>query len=161
MNAACDVVLLFSGGDTAVTPSAAPLSTKLPPMPARFAMTDPKAGGVGNAEWLRWLGHVGRNVRNLEPFSVALEDMPELTFQDAGARFHITTYNHIVQWTGRAFEFEKGDLGTGYLQEFTSAPTSDGWASCDGSETTVLTVGTTLGTDTVTTPIQSGFYLRR
>lgn len=73
---------------------------------------------------------------------------------DAGLVVFVTTFAHLVFWDGAAWQFLGADQ-PGQFGEWAAAP-SIGWALCDGSATTFLTVGATLGTSAFTTPNRAG-----
>ena len=70
-----------------------------------------------------------------------------LTTADAKLLFEVTDYDHVLQWTGSAWTWGPGELGSGYVQAFGRAPNSAGasaWQVCDGSTVAVLNAdGTT------------------
>lgn len=71
-----------------------------------------------------------------------------------------TTLGHLLRWTGAVWEFAPGDPGNGYFEHYAIAPQSVGWALCDGSATSYLTIGATLTVTAITPPNMSGFYLK-
>jgi len=138
-----------------------PLSLTLGELPARIPVIQPGTDGIMNQEWIQNLGLYERQFRLLRPTPITVDAAPTLTFKDAGNICHVATYNHLIQWTGEAWGWAPGDLGSGYYQTFAAAPTGDGWAVCDGSTTTILTIGVALGTQSVVTPNTANLYLRR
>jgi len=91
-----------------------------------------------------------------------------LTDNDAGYRYHVTTYNHILEWINSAsgWRFATGDYQGGYIQGFAIAPASGtGWQIADGSvnPVAVMTLSGTPsipGTTNVTLPDQRNYYLK-
>ena len=53
----------------------------------------------------------------------------KLTAQASGVLVYISDYNHVLQWSGSAWDWGPGDLGSGYLQAFDVDPTGVGVAS--------------------------------
>lgn len=84
---------------------------------------------------------------------VSLATVPtDLGTDDAGVRVHLSTYHHLLRWTGTAWDWADGDLGNGFYQEFHSAPPTEGWdLSTVAVDTTRLVLGATLTTESVRT----------
>lgn len=55
---------------------------------------------------------------------------------DFGLNYDVSDYDHMLLWTGGAFQWGHGEVGSGFYAMFESAPSSTGtnaWAICDGS----------------------------
>lgn len=55
---------------------------------------------------------------------------------DQGYLFWVSDYSHLLQWTGSAWQWAPGDVGSGFYQLFEAAPAGYGataWQVCDGS----------------------------
>jgi len=146
------------------TPSLSTLSVTIEPFPSRIPAVQPgmpMSTAALNQSHIQWFTKLGTQFDNWRPTPITVDTAPTLTVQDAAAVYLVTTHNHLVQWTGYEWVFYGGDTGSGYYQSFAVAPTGEGWAVCDGSTTTILTVGATLGAQSVVTPITADLYLRR
>lgn len=85
--------------------------------------------------------------------------------KDAGMLVYVTDFGHLVRWMGTTWQWagEQSQI----IGDFNVAPTPLLWAVCDGATpTTVMTVGSGLGFQTVTPPNLAGSvlahkYLRR
>ena len=75
---------------------------------------------------------------------------------DTGLLVNVTDYAHVLQWSGSAFGWGPGELGSGYFQDFAVAPTGNGWHACDGSAVHYLTATGALSSGTVTLPNTAG-----
>lgn len=76
-----------------------------------------------------------------------------LTTNDVGYLFEVTDYDHVLQWTGSAWTWGPGEVGSGFIAFYVAAPSSIGanaWQVCDGS--TVARLNATGGTTNVTVP---------
>lgn len=83
-----------------------------------------------------------------------------LTNKSAGVQIWVPApYNHILRWDGSAWTFGPGDGGSGFLANFLTPPTADGWAACDGSTVDFLLTDGTLGTQAL--PTTADLYFRR
>jgi hypothetical protein len=78
-----------------------------------------------------------------------------LTVGDAGYVAEATDTVHLVTWNGTAFVPLDGDE-SGRIEFFAVAPSSAGWALCDGTATTLLQFGATLTLVAFTTPNLAG-----
>lgn len=57
-----------------------------------------------------------------------------LTANDAGKIVWVTDYNHLLRWSGSAWAFAPGDIGSNYYVDgFAAAPNSVGWHLADGT----------------------------
>lgn len=97
----------------------------------------------------------------LGQLSGTLAEQPTgLTTENDGLLYFVTDYGHLVRWNGSTlqWQFAPGDNGPGEITGFAFAPLapSSWWQLCDGSATTYLTVGGTLGTGNFTTPNLTG-----
>lgn len=81
---------------------------------------------------------------------------------DGGVRVEITDYDHILQWTGAAWTWGPGEVGSGYYQLFETTPNSIGantWQICDGSTVARLNAdGTT--TNVAVPDVSTAAYLK-
>lgn len=68
----------------------------------------------------------------------------DLTVNDVGFLLAVVDYNHVLRWTGTAWEFAPGDGGNGFFRDFAIAPQEAGWLACNGQEATYLKIGTSL-----------------
>ena len=61
---------------------------------------------------------------------------PALGVNDANLLLEVTDYDHVIQWTGAAWTWGPGEIGSGYYQLYEDAPNSIGanaWALCNGA----------------------------
>lgn len=79
-----------------------------------------------------------------------LAAQPTLALADAGFVGFVTDFAHLVMWTGAAWIF-LDDCG-GSFKDFALPPQGNGWQLCDGSATSILTVGATLTAPAFNTP---------
>ncbi len=49
-----------------------------------------------------------------------------------GSLVEVTDYQHVLRWTGSAYEWGPGESGSGMIQFFDAAPTGVGWKLIDG-----------------------------
>ena len=81
---------------------------------------------------------------------------------DALLVFEVTDYDHILQWTGSAWTWGPGEVGSGFYQLFETTPSSIGalsWQICDGSTVARLNADGT--TTNVTVPdVTTAAYLK-
>lgn len=86
----------------------------------------------------------------------------DLSTNDAGFLFEVTNYDHILQWTGSAWTWGPGEVGSGYYILYEAAPNSVGassWQICDGSTVARLNADGT--TTNVTVPdVSTAVYLK-
>lgn len=74
---------------------------------------------------------------------------------DNGMLVYVTDFAHLLQWNGTAFGYADGDM-PGRIQGFlVDPPNNNGWAFCDGSNTTYLQANGTVSGN-VTLPNFSG-----
>lgn len=72
-----------------------------------------------------------------------------LTTNDALFIAYVTDYAHQLQWSGTAWAWAPGDLGSGAMQLFEVDPTGAGWHLYDGSAVSYLKSDGTLGSTTL------------
>lgn len=84
--------------------------------------------------------------------------LPALGAGDAGYLAWVTDYNHLLYWSGAAWQWGPGENGSGYIQFFAIAP-GTGWALVNGSAITYLKPD---GTTATVTPgsMADGRYVR-
>lgn len=155
-------LLLMMAGARVATPPTVAVEALLPalgPIPAQTPIVGP--GGLAADDWIRQLGEMNVTLDLLRPVSIDVDTPMQLSHADAGDVYHVKVFNHLVQWTGTAWQFAPADQGNGWVQFFSVPPSTDGWAPCDGTSTTILTVGATLGEQTVVTPVITSAWLRR
>ena len=80
-------------------------------------------------------------------------NQPVVTASEAGLIYYVTDFAHMVRWDGTTWAFMDG--GNNFFADF-SAPPGTGWALANGTIVTFLTVGATLGTNTLTLPNLNG-----
>jgi hypothetical protein len=64
---------------------------------------------------------------------------------NAGLLVWVTDYNHVLEWTGSAYQWGPGENGSAYFQGFAVAPTGNGWHVCNGAFVNYLKSDGTLG----------------
>src|SRR3990167_9189177 len=76
--------------------------------------------------------------------------------------FEVSDYDHILEWTGAAWTWGPGEVGSGYYQLFEAAPNSIGasaWQICDGTAVDRLNADGTV--TNITTPnLGTAAYLK-
>ena len=81
---------------------------------------------------------------------------------DTGLLFEVTDYDHVLQWTGAAWTWGPGEIGSGYYQLYEDAPNTIGvsaWQICDGTAVDRLNADGTV--TNVTTPnLTTAAYLK-
>lgn len=83
-----------------------------------------------------------------------------LTVDNTGYTARVTTYEHLVYWTGTAWDWLDGDRPGRF--ELRAVAPGTGFQLCDGTATTYLAVGATLTEPAFTTPNPSdGTFLKR
>lgn len=95
------------------------------------------------------------NTGNMEvTYVVGIANLPTtLNTGDTNKLYFVTDYNHLFRWTGSAWTWGPGELGSGYYQFFEDAPAGFGslaWQLCDG--TTVARTNAVGTTTNVTVP---------
>lgn len=83
----------------------------------------------------------------------------DLGAADAGFLVNVADYGHLLQWTGSIWEWGPGELGSGFIQSFLSAPSGNGWRLCDGSMVHRLNSNGTL-TAVMLPNVGTGTYLK-
>lgn len=117
---------------------------------ALFYETDRTVVYRVNAAGTAWVYAAGE-------MAAAFASVPaDLGADDAGFLLQITDYGHRAKWSGTAWGFAPGDPGNAYFADFAVAPSVPGWALCDGSATTYLTMGATITATAFTTPNLAG-----
>jgi hypothetical protein len=85
-----------------------------------------------------------------------------LSTEDVGFLVWLSDYNHVVRWTGTAWQFAIGDAGNGY---FVAVPAGVvlgvGWHLCDGSTVPSVVLGATITTANVVLPTVANQYYRQ
>lgn len=100
---------------------------------------------AGTKEWHYRLG----------TYSNTLANIPTLAAADTNFLFNVTDYAHVLKWSGSAWGWGPGEIGSGYYGFWESAPTSNGWQVCDGTAVNRLNADgtvTNVTTPNVTTP---------
>ena len=105
--------------------------------------------------------HSWRYVAGIYRVSTIADAPADLTLGDADFRMHVASSNHILRWTGTAWEFAPEDDGNGYYVSFGIAPPVTGWVVCDGNATTYLLPGVSLTEVSFTLPTVANQYFRR
>lgn len=77
---------------------------------------------------------------------------------DMGFLVNVTDFSHILQWSGSAWQWGPGELGSNYFAVAPSAPTGGTWQLCDGTATTYLKSDGTTGS--YTTKNLTGHYFK-
>lgn len=78
---------------------------------------------------------------------------------DQGTLVYVSDYAHQLIWTGTAFTWAPGELGSGFVVEFPDTPSpATGWQACDGSTVNKLNADGTISS--VTVPNEAGKYYR-
>lgn len=122
--------------------------------PALYFETDAGSTLVYRSDGTAWIYIAGiyqRTQAQLAAFAAGLGT------NDTGLLVEVTDYDHVLQWTGSAWTWGPGEIGSGYYQLYEAAPNSIGanaWALCDGSTVARLNAdGTTtnITLDDVTT----------
>jgi hypothetical protein len=85
--------------------------------------------------------------------------LPVLGKFDAGYQYGVLDYNHLLQWSGIAWNFAPGDSGSGYMQLFEIDPTVAGWALYSGQAVNYLKSDGTLGIVTLPDLLASTVFL--
>lgn len=101
-------------------------------------------------------------------FEAPLASQPmDLGPVDAGFVMSVTDYGDVVVWDGSAWGFAPGVVQPGVMFDVSvttpslPAPVAPAWTPLDGTGTTVLTVGVTLGTLPVIKNTVANRYLKR
>lgn len=100
--------------------------------------------------WQSFFAYLARST----PGAITVATQPALAASDAGRAAYVSDTKHFVVWNGTAWEFT-GDAA-GRYEDFASAPDLSAYALCDGSGTTLLTVGATLTLAAFVTPNLAG-----
>ena len=79
---------------------------------------------------------------------------------NAGLLVWVTDYNHVLEWTGSAYQWGPGENGSAFFQGFAVAPTGNGWHACDGSFVNYLKSDGTLGGSTLPDTAGSAAYMK-
>lgn len=138
---------------------------KLPIPPMRDVFIGPKGGRNTDTNtgitfpWVRWfqqliqvLNEFVASITGNTLISASQATLAGLGLgpENAGQQVWVTDFNHVLFWNGTGFEWGPGENGSGYIEPFLSAPSSNGWQLCDGSITTRLNADGT--TSVVTVP---------
>lgn len=120
--------------------------------------------GMSSDEMDRYLRDLTTVIRSIDYTQMDQANIAKFTTQlgrqDTGVLIWVPTFNHILRWTGVAWQFAPGDTGSGYVATFFfDPPNADGWALCDGSNVTFLKSDGTTGTALL--PNTPGLYFRR
>ncbi len=93
-------------------------------------------------------------------FRDTLSALPSLSTADAGLLVEVTDYDHVLRWSGSAFEWGTGNPSpSGIYGLFETAPTTAGWQICDGSTVARLNAdGTT--TNVAVPDVTTARYLK-
>lgn len=125
-----------------------------PPIPSPFSAGD-NVTGVSLA-WKQWFQSLVTsiqaalaNISSQAISPVTSTTLPTLNMSDAGFLVVVTDFNHVLQWTGTAWTWGPGDIGSGYIDAFLSAPTAAGWHLCDGSTVNRLNADGSVSTVTL------------
>jgi len=78
---------------------------------------------------------------------------------DAGYLYRVTDFSHFLQWTGAAWTWAPGELGSGYVVLFPNGAPNPitGWHLCDGSMQNQLNADGTITSVNVGT-IANSYY---
>lgn len=79
---------------------------------------------------------------------------------NAGLLVWVTDYNHVLEWTGAAYQWGPGENGSAFFQGFAAAPTGNGWHACDGSFVNYLRSDGTLGGAVLPNTAGSAAYMK-
>lgn len=85
----------------------------------------------GSNAWVYWTGFdsvTQSQISGLKGFNGGA-----LGANDTDLLIRVTDYEHVLQWSGSAWNWGPGDSGSGYFSDFAVAPTGNGWHLCDGS----------------------------
>lgn len=82
-------------------------------------------------------------------FTCTQATLPTLGTADAGFLAYVSDYNHVLQWSGSAWNWAPGENGSGMLQLFEVDPTGTGWHLYDGSTVNYLKATGALGSITL------------
>lgn len=52
---------------------------------------------------------------------------------DAGRTYYATDFQHKYRWTGAAWAYDDGELGSGFIEWFMVAPRAGAWQLCNGA----------------------------
>jgi hypothetical protein len=88
--------------------------------------------GVGGSYFAWWGGTAS--------LTLAAAQALTLRAEDAGYTVWVTDYDHVVQWTGSAWQWGPGDSPAGQIGMFTAAPVHGLWYFCDGTATTIMKI---------------------
>ena len=64
---------------------------------------------------------------------------------NVGLLVWVTDYNHVLEWTGTAYQWGPGENGSAFFQGFAVAPSGNGWHVCNGAFVNYLKSDGTLG----------------
>lgn len=101
-----------------------------------YQLRDIPSGSL-NVNWAAWFNSLFARVLLSPPFLSSLQaDLSglaaSLTGADAGLLVNVTDYSHVLQWTGSAWQWGPGDIGSGMFALFEIDP-GTGWHLYDGT----------------------------
>lgn len=120
------------------------------------------AKGNINPIWVKWLQNATQAINS--PIGLVHQhtqaDLPtDLQKGNTGYLAYVSDYGHLLTWTGTAWAWAPGELGSDYVEAFLSGPTGAGWHLCDGSVVQRLNADGTL--TAVTLPdLSTAAYLK-
>jgi hypothetical protein len=79
----------------------------------------------------------------------------DLSTHDSGLLVWVVDYNHLIRWSGAAWEWAPGEVGSGFIRDFLATPGPE-WVLCDGSATDYLVVTPTPAAVAITLPNDPG-----
>lgn len=145
------------------TVSPAPVQTKYDQGVA--ASTQPGTSGFSgyfNRDWLNWwqqLATAANGLIGLQSSGTQSKLPMNLTPASAGQLYFVTDYAHQLQWSGKAWGWAPGELGSGFIVAFPDAPQGNKWHPCDGSTVNKLNQDGTVSS--VVLPSTAGSYYRQ
>jgi hypothetical protein len=102
--------------------------------PSGSSATSAGDGGDDDAALATWLADCAPVALAPPSARDVLANIPTgLNAGDAGRTFYATDYQHTWRWTGTAWTYGDGEVGSGFIQWFMVAPRSGKWQLCDGS----------------------------
>jgi hypothetical protein len=79
---------------------------------------------------------------------------------NVGLLVWVTDYNHVLEWTGTAYQWGPNDSESAFFRWFAVAPTGNGWHACDGSFVNYLKSDGTLGGAVLPNAAGSATYIK-